>query len=132
MDINSAGGRASGNSFEKLAAVEHYAASDLFTAAEKAALRYAEEMCRESVDVPDQVFAELKRHFEDDAIVELTSIIALENFRARFNRALQLPSDNLCMLPADHPAIRAMSKLSTPAPPASAESGSTAANQPRT
>src|SRR5262245_29798835 len=101
MDINSAGGRQTGIDIEKLAAVADYASSDRFTPAEKAALRYAEEMCKESVEVPDALFDELQRYFTDDAIVELTSIIALENSRARFNRALLIPADGLCMLPTN-------------------------------
>src|SRR5947207_15415827 len=107
MDINSAGGREKGIDFEKLAAVAEFESSDLFTPAEKAALRYAEQMCKESVDVPDALFEELRQHFSDDGIVELTSIIALENSRARFNRALLIPADGLCQLPANHPALRA-------------------------
>jgi hypothetical protein len=39
-------------------------------------------------------------------------VIALENFRARFNRALQVPSDELCQLPADHPVLKAASHQS--------------------
>src|SRR5215471_6356455 len=107
MDINSAGGREKGIDFEKLAAVAEFRSSDLFTPAEKTALRYTEEMCKESVDVPDELFDELKRFFTDNAIVELTSSIALENMRARFNRALQIPADGLCQLPANHPALKA-------------------------
>ena len=112
MDINSAGGREAGFSFEKLAAVAEYQASDLFTPAEKAALRYTDEVCRESVDVPDEVFDELRRHFNDSEIVDLTGVIALENFRARFNRALQIPSDELCQPPANHPVLKAASHQS--------------------
>jgi len=73
---------------------------------EKAALRYTEEMCRAPIDVPDAVFDELRRFFDETATVELTAMIALENFRARFNRALQVPSDGFCQLPSDHPALR--------------------------
>src|SRR5581483_503049 len=112
MDINSAGGREAGNSFEKLASIGEYEASDLFTPAEKAALRYTDEMCRLSVDVPDEVFEELRRHFNDDQIVALTAMIALENLRARFNRALQIPADGLCQLPANHPALKAATEAS--------------------
>jgi alkylhydroperoxidase family enzyme len=79
----------------------------LFTGAEKAALRMAEAMCERSVTVPDAVFEEVRRHFDEKAIVELVAMIALENMRARFNRALEIPSDGLCALPADHPALRA-------------------------
>ena|SRR5215472_1248108 len=115
MDINSAGGRDKGIDFDKLFAVNEYQSSDLFTAAEKAALRYTEEMCKESVNVPDEVFEDVRRHYNDDAIVELTSIIALENSRARFNRALLIPGDGLCQLPANHPVLRASNSESAAA-----------------
>jgi 4-carboxymuconolactone decarboxylase len=58
-----------------------------------------------SVDVPDQVFDALKRHFDTKQIVDLTATIALENMRARFNRALQIEGDGFCRLPAHHPAL---------------------------
>jgi alkylhydroperoxidase family enzyme len=58
-----------------------------------------------SVDVPDELFDELKRHFDTVQIVDLTATIALENMRARFNRALQIESDSFCRLPAHHPAL---------------------------
>ncbi len=58
-----------------------------------------------SVNVPDDVFDELKRHFNTKQIVDLTATIALENMRARFNRALQIESDDFCRLPEHHPAL---------------------------
>ncbi len=54
--------------------------------------------------MPDAVFAELKRHFDSTQITELTAQVALENLRSRFNRALEIPSDGFCTLPATHPA----------------------------
>ena len=94
-----------GISEEKLAALSEYAENPLFTPAESAALRYTEEMTLRSVDVPDDVFEELKRHFNTEQIVDLTATIALENMRARFNRALQIESGNFCRLPANHAAL---------------------------
>jgi alkylhydroperoxidase family enzyme len=105
MDINAAGGSRVGLSEEKLAALADYAENPLFTPAERAALRYTEEMTLASVDVPDEVFEELKRHFNTEQIVDLTATIALENMRARFNRALQIESDGFCRLPEHHPAL---------------------------
>lgn len=107
MDINSAGGRKQGISQEKIDALDHFERSALFTDAEKAALKFAEAMCERSVNVPDAVFAELKKHYSEAQIVELTAMAALENYRARFNRALEVPSDGFCALPAEHPAPRA-------------------------
>ncbi|HVN28829.1 MAG TPA: hypothetical protein VMT64_10105 [Candidatus Binataceae bacterium] len=86
--------------------MENFERSALFTDAQKAALRMAEAMCERSVTVPDAVFAEVRRHFDEKAIVELVAMIALENMRARFNRAIEIPSDGLCPLPANHPALR--------------------------
>ncbi len=100
-------GRKQGINQEKLSALDQFERSALFSAAEKAALRMAEAMCERSVKVPDAVFDELKRHFSEAQIVELTAMAALENYRARFNRALEVPSDGFCVLPADHPAMRA-------------------------
>ena len=62
-------------------------------------------MCERSVAVPNAVFEDLRRYFDEKAIVELVAMIALENLRARFNRAIEIPSDGLCPLPANHPAI---------------------------
>ncbi|MGH7924386.1 MAG: carboxymuconolactone decarboxylase family protein [Candidatus Binatus sp.] len=62
-------------------------------------------MTLSSVNVPDEVFDELKRHFDTRQIVDLTATIALENMRARFNRALEIESDTFCRLPAHHPAL---------------------------
>jgi alkylhydroperoxidase family enzyme len=107
MDINAAGGSEAGISQEKIAAVADYQENPLFTPRERAALRYAEEMTQTSVDVPGEVFNDVKRYFDDKQIIALTAEIALENYRARFNRALQIESDGFCMLPANHPALQA-------------------------
>jgi alkylhydroperoxidase family enzyme len=40
--------------------------------------------------VPDPVFAEVKRHFEDRQIVELTVLIGTYNMNARVLQALRL------------------------------------------
>jgi alkylhydroperoxidase family enzyme len=45
--------------------------------------------------VDDALFARLRRHFSDDALVELTATIAWENASSKFNRALRVPSQGL-------------------------------------
>jgi alkylhydroperoxidase family enzyme len=42
------------------------------------------------IKVPDAVFAELKRHFDDRQIVELTVLIGSYNMNARVLTALEL------------------------------------------
>jgi hypothetical protein len=63
----------------------------LFTPAERAALRYTEEMTRSSIDVPDEVFEELRRHFNTREIVDLTATIAMENMRAASRERRDMP-----------------------------------------
>jgi alkylhydroperoxidase family enzyme len=95
MDSNAAGSSKAGASDAKVAAVEAWRESDLFTAAERAALAMAEGMTATPVDVSDEVFAEIQRHFSEPEIVELVGTIAMENYRARFNRSLLVESQCL-------------------------------------
>lgn len=46
-------------------------------------------------EVSDELFERLRRHYSDDAIVELTAIVAWENASSKFNRALRVPSQGL-------------------------------------
>ena len=88
-------GRASGISEEQLAALADHARSPHFSAEEKLVLRYAEAMTKTPVDVPDELFASLRAKFDEPAIVELTSSLAWENYRARFDHALGIESAGL-------------------------------------
>ncbi len=45
-----------------------------------------------SEDVKEQ----LKRHYSEQAITELTALVAFQNLSARFNTALDIPSQGLC------------------------------------
>jgi len=45
--------------------------------------------------VTGDLFARLRRFWADDAIVELTEVIAWENASSKFNRALRIPSQGL-------------------------------------
>ena len=46
-------------------------------------------------EVDDALFARVRRVYGDDALVELTAIIAWENASSKFNRALRIPSQGL-------------------------------------
>jgi len=109
VDINSAVGREAGITDAQLEDLAAFETSPHFDRREKAALRYAEGMTRTPAEVSDAVFAEVRALFTSEQIVELTAAIALENFRARFNCALKIASDGLCMLPPDHP-VRKLGK----------------------
>lgn len=88
IDLGSQIARHSGLSEERLLALPSYRTSELFTDLEKLVLDYAAGMSHTPVEVPDALFADLQKHFDDAQIVELTHVIALENLRGRFNLAL--------------------------------------------
>jgi alkylhydroperoxidase family enzyme len=84
-----------GVSDAKIEALQDYATSELYGAAEKAALEYADSMTITGRDVSDDLFARLRSFYSDDEIVELTATIAWENSSSKFNRALRVPSQQL-------------------------------------
>jgi alkylhydroperoxidase family enzyme len=84
---------------EKLSEVLAWRDSKLFSAAERAALDYAERITTTGQKVDDALFAELKKHFTEAQIVELTAAIAMENFRSKFNPPLGIEAQGFCMVP---------------------------------
>ena len=85
-------GSRNGVSTEKIRALDDYAASTLYTDAEKVALEYADAITDTRRDVDDALFARMRQHYDDDTIAELTMVIAWENASSRFNRAFRIPS----------------------------------------
>jgi alkylhydroperoxidase family enzyme len=73
---------------EELLALPNYKTSDLFSEVEKLVLDYAVALTRTPADVSDDLFDELRAHFDEEQLVELTHAIALGNFRGRFNVGL--------------------------------------------
>jgi 4-carboxymuconolactone decarboxylase len=92
IDIGSQIARRAGISEEQLLALPRYRDTDLFDELEKLVLDYAVGISSTPVDVPDELFAKLRSHFDDAQLVELTNVIALENMRGRFNLALDIGS----------------------------------------
>jgi alkylhydroperoxidase family enzyme len=84
-----------GVSEEKILALNGYAESPLYDAKEKAALEYADAITLSDRDVDDGLFARVRGFFDEEALVELTAIIAWENSSSKFNRALRVPSQGL-------------------------------------
>ena len=96
MDIGSAVGRRKDLvTDEELREVANWRHSEILGERERTAIEYAEEMSKTPVRVADELFERLKKHFSDEQIVELTTSIAYENYRARFNHALNIGSENL-------------------------------------
>ena len=88
-------GSALGITNEKLEALNEYSTSTLYTDEERLVLEYADAMTITGRDVSEELFARLREAYDDDALVELTMIIAWENSSSKFNRALRVPSQKL-------------------------------------
>jgi 4-carboxymuconolactone decarboxylase len=80
-------GRREGLTEQQLQELGSFETSTAFSDLEKLVLHYAEAMTRTPVEVGDELFARLKEHFNARQLVELTSAIAWENYRARFDHA---------------------------------------------
>lgn len=80
---------------QKIEALPDYESSNYYDEAERIALAYADAITLSDQDVSDELFAKLKEFYNEDAIVELTAIIAWENASSKFNRALRVPSQKL-------------------------------------
>ncbi|HEV8474172.1 MAG TPA: hypothetical protein VGR82_15450 [Methylomirabilota bacterium] len=87
-----------GASDAKIRDVASFATSPLYSAAERAALAFAEAMTVTGQKVTDELFAETRRHFSEAQVVELTAAVALENFRSKFNVALGIEAQGFCTL----------------------------------
>jgi alkylhydroperoxidase family enzyme len=84
-----------GVSEAKILALPDYSTSPLYSEEERVALEYADSMTITGREVSDELFARLRQFYDDDALVELTEIIAWENASSKFNRALRVPSQQL-------------------------------------
>ena len=59
-------------------------------------LAYAEAVTATPPRADEAIRTALKRHFTEDAITEMTALIAFQNLSARFNAALDIPAQGLC------------------------------------
>ena len=99
MDINAARAAEANGSMDKVAELLTWRDSTLFSPAERLALEYAERITYTDQTVDDAFFARLKEHFTEPQIVELTVVVAFENFRSKFNPPLGIEAQGFCMVP---------------------------------
>ena len=99
VDINSATGMKRGISEEQLAALPEFETSPHFDERQKAALAYAEAITRTDVGVDDALMVRVKACFDDNAVIELTALIAFQNMSSKFNSALDVAPQGFCRLP---------------------------------
>ncbi len=70
---------------EKIVAMWAFETSDLFTDAERAALRFAQAAAQVPNMTTEEDFAELRRHFTEFQIVEIMSVISYFGYLNRWN-----------------------------------------------
>ena len=104
LDYGSWLSREGGVTEDQLRDLPRYRESDAFTADEKLVIEYAEGISKTPIDVPDELFARVRACFDEGQIIELTYAAAIENFRARINKALGLESQHysegaVCAIP---------------------------------
>ena len=114
VDLGSQICRNSGFSDEELLAIPRYKSSELFNDREKVALDYTVAVMRTPVEVTDDLFADLQKHFTTDQIVELTALLTLVNLD-RFNAAFGIGSagfsEGMVCVPPEKPAAAQLTKI---------------------
>ena len=78
----------------KLAAVWDYPTSPLYSAAERVTLDFALAAASVPNAVTDDMFAELRKHWSDEQVVEIVGIIAMFGFLNRWNDTLGTPLED--------------------------------------
>lgn len=96
VDLNSATVLKRGIDQDKLADLASFESSPLFSEREKAALAYAETITYTYRQTKAADFNRLQRYFNEDAIIELTALIAFQNLSSKFNAALGVEPQGFC------------------------------------
>jgi AhpD family alkylhydroperoxidase len=102
MDFGYYAAHSKGLDTSKLGEVPRWRESTAFTEQERRVLEYAEAMTATPPEVTDEMTEALRVDLGDEAFVELTMMIAVENERSRFNSALGLTSQGF----KDHCELR--------------------------
>lgn len=86
--------RALGVPEERIVAIPHWPAADCFSGVERLVLAYTDCLALDHGRVPDGLFAALRTHLSDEAIVELTYIVGMYLMHAVMSRALRTEFDD--------------------------------------
>ena len=85
VDMHSLDARAGGETEQRLYALPVWHETPFFTERERAALLWTEKLTLLSVDhVPDEVFEQVRQHFSEEELANLTLLIATINAWNRF------------------------------------------------
>ena len=100
VDINAMTLAKRAGSTEKVEALENWQDSPLFDDKERIALEYTEAVTYSDRQVSPELVSKVRTHFDEDALVELTGLIAFQNLSSKFNAALDVPAEGFCKIPA--------------------------------
>ncbi|GHO46870.1 carboxymuconolactone decarboxylase family protein [Ktedonospora formicarum] len=85
VDMHSLDARAGGETEQRLYALPVWRETPFFSERERAALLWTEKLTQISIDqVPDEVFEQVRSHFNDTELTDLTLLIATINAWNRF------------------------------------------------
>ena len=90
MDIRHAVGVKMGVPTENLGDVLTFKESPRFDERERAALHFWERITRDDLEMSEECLAEVREHFTEAEIVELTFIIGYQTFASKFAKAWRL------------------------------------------
>jgi len=77
---------------KKVEDISHWRNSSAYSDLERAVIEFAEAASRTPIEVSDELVERLRRDLDEDAVVELAMMVAVENLRSRFNSSLGLTS----------------------------------------
>ena len=100
MAHNAGGSLQQGIPTEKLEKVWEFRSSPLFSAAERVALEFSIAAASQPNDVTDELFEQMKQHWNEGQIVEITALISYFGFMNRWNDTMATPLE-------DHPIEKA-------------------------
>ncbi len=91
VDMHGRSARAKGENEERLLQLTAWRDSPLYTDAERAALAWTEALTRlPETHAPDDIFEELRRHFSEEDVVKLTTMIGMINLWNRVGVGFRL------------------------------------------
>jgi AhpD family alkylhydroperoxidase len=99
VDLNSQTLLKRAGSEDKVQALASWRGNCVFDEREQIALEYAEAITYTDRQVTDELMAKLRSFFDEDAVVELTGLIAFQNLSSKFNSALDVPAQGFCQIP---------------------------------
>ncbi len=101
VDINSATLAKRSGSMAKVDALENWRDETIYNDEERVVLDYCESMTDSNKQVTDEQIVKLREFFDEDAIAELTGLIAFQNLSSKFNSALDVQPQGFCKLPGE-------------------------------